>query len=446
VLPFRNSGEPGSEFVVDSVTAGLIRQLAVIEGLQVKSEMSSFMLKDKLRDKPDLADVAARLGVNHVIEGDAKLTGGRLVVHASLVRAADNTLLQTHLVDRQISSEGDIVSVVEDLTRTMVNELRLKLGRTQRRYGTDLATLNKYLRARSLRDTRVSQAREAIALFQDVIRADPSFAPAQAALAATYGYLSLYYPDAERNYLPPREGVALMTPLVAKALETDPTLAEAHAAMGFIHAIERRWADAEVSFRHAIDLEPGLSALYGDFVLSVLVPWGRLTDALSWLERARLADPLSLDLLRITAAVQISAGRYDEALVNCQRVLDEQPDFPAVPLFKARAQLFGGRRAEALEWFDTFSVGRPGVLGWIHAINGRRPEAEAIAAEFAHLPPRQAEIYGLLGDNDRAFEALDRLAALNPIRAGYVLRQPELASLRSDPRFAAFHRKLGFPR
>ena len=77
----------------------------------------------------------------------------------------------------------------------------------------------------------------------------------------TYGYLTTSYPSAESYYIPPRQGVTLMTPLTTKALEIDPWLAEAHAAMGFIHGIELRWADAEASFRRAIDLDPSLTTL-----------------------------------------------------------------------------------------------------------------------------------------------------------------------------------------
>ena len=176
------------------------------------------------------------------------------------------------------------------------------------------------------------------------------------------------------------------------------------------------------------------------------MPWGRLDESLKWLQKALDADPLSLDLRRITAYVQIAAGRYDEALQNCQRVLDEQPDFPFVDGFKTKAMFFGGRKAEALDRLNKFSVGREGVAGWIHAIHGRRAEAEAIAEKFGHFPQRQAEIYGLLGDKDRAFEALDRLADINPGRAGLYLSLPELASLRGDPRVEALRRRLGFPK
>ena len=86
------------------------------------------------------------------------------------------------------------------------------------------------------------------------------------------------------------------------------------------------------------------------------------------------------------------------------------------------------------------------VKGWIYAITGRRAEAEEIATRFAHFPQRQVEIYGLLGDNDRTMDALERLAVLNPGRAAWHLSQPELASLRGDPRVEAFRRKFGFPK
>ena len=49
VLPFKNFGGAGSDVLVDSITAGLISQLAIINGLQVKSQTSSFMLRTSSR-------------------------------------------------------------------------------------------------------------------------------------------------------------------------------------------------------------------------------------------------------------------------------------------------------------------------------------------------------------------------------------------------------------
>ena len=442
VLPFKSLGsDASSDLLVDSVTTGLIRQLSIIDGLQVRSQASSFMFRDKPRNP---AEVGKRLSANLVVEGDARISNDTLLINAALLSVADGRTLWSLTVDRQLRSEADVVGLVEELTRTIVNRLRLKLGPTQRRYDTDIATFRTYLKARALRDARGADARSAIALFDEVIRADPSYAPAKAALAAVYGDLAMNYPTADGFAIPPDEAVRMMEPLTRSALEIDPMLAEAHASIGFVHAMALRWTEAEASFRRAIELEPNLTSVYGDFIWSTLVPWGRLNESLQLLEAALEADPLSLDLRRVLSYVQLSIGLYQEARDNARRVLDVDPTFPFVANYLRWALLFNGERAAALEQLEEFSVGRPGVRGYIHAINGRRAEAEAIAAQFTHLPQRQAEIYGLLGDKDRALEALERLAAVNAVKAAAYLNHPEIG-LRGDPRVQAFRRKLRIP-
>jgi hypothetical protein len=76
---------------------------------------------------------------------------------------------------------------------------------------------------------------------------------------------------------------------------------------------------------------------------------------------------------------------------------------------------------------------------------GRRDEAERLVARHQNYPHRLAIIYAALGDKDRAFEALDRLALLEPHRVVDDLLLPELAVLRGDPRFAALLKKFNMP-
>jgi tetratricopeptide (TPR) repeat protein len=247
--------------------------------------------------------------------------------------------------------------------------------------------------------------------------------------------------------IPPAEAIQLMQPLIERALKIDPTLADAHAAAGLSHALSLRFPDAERSFNHAVSLESTLSTLRADFVLSTLLPWGRLDDALSTLEEALANDPLSLDLRRLLARTQLKAGQYGNALTKCRMVLGRESTFPFASYFCNWALLFNGQREEALTQFEKWAVGpprRPGVFGYIHAIRGEHAEAEKVTAQFADVPMRQAEIYGLMGDADRAFEALERLARINPVRAADALSQPEVG-LRDDPRVPAFRRKLGVP-
>jgi len=442
VLPFRNLGTaPGSDLLVDSLTAGLIQQLGLIDGLKVTFQQSSFRLRDK---RLDPAGVAKQLPVNLVVEGDVQFSAGRLVIRAALLPGAGGEPVWTDTLTREVGSAGDLTDIFTEIARTIVNKLRLKLGPTQRRYGTDIATYVTYLRSRALRDMRLSKAREAIPLFEDVIRRDPSFAPAYAGLAATYGDLTMSWPNPDGFALAPHEALALMAPLTEKALEIDPMLAEAHVAKAYMHALALRWVDAEASFRHAIRLDPTITAVYGDFVLSTLEPWGRLEESIATLQAALEADPLSMDLRNVLSRIQLSAGQFDAALANCGRVVAEDPDFPFAEEYCARALAAKGRTDEALALFNKRPLYNEHGIGYVYAITGRRAEAELLAARNAHLPNRQALIYAGLGDKDRAFEALERLALQNPRRAGAYLNYPELTALRGDPRVQTLRSKLGF--
>jgi tetratricopeptide (TPR) repeat protein len=133
----------------------------------------------------------------------------------------------------------------------------LRLRRAQKRYETlDLVTLDLFWRARAIQQARGPGARAAIPLFKLVIARDSKYAPAYAALAGTYGSLATPYPIAGGGAISPAEAGAEMRPLLEQALALDPDLAEGHAVQGYLHAFERRWADAEMAFRRAIDLDP----------------------------------------------------------------------------------------------------------------------------------------------------------------------------------------------
>jgi serine/threonine-protein kinase len=442
VRPFRNaSGQPADSLLVDNITAGLIRQLGIIDGLEARSETSSFML----RDKPwNLAEVGRRLNVNLVLEGDAEVSGSTVLVRAAVVSTAGDPVWSGR-VERRLKSEGDFVGMVEELTRKVVNELRLTLGRTQRRYETaDLSTLQLYWQARELRNARM-RAPKAIPLLEEVLRRDSSYAPALATLAVSHLSRAQFYPSAGVD-IPPTDAIALAGPLVRRALDLDPTLAEAHAALGTIHAWQGRWAESEAAFRTAIYYEPTLTALYGDFVLSTLLPQGSVDDALRTMQEAVQADPESRDARRVLGRVQLDAGLYGEALASCRHVLDQDPTYPFVEEICGLALMFQERMDEALAMFTKRAALNEHFIGYIYARTGRVAEAEALAARNGHLPHRQAMIYGALGDRDRAFAALDELMRLNPHRAAQYLGRPELRALHDDPRAAAFRRKLGLQR
>jgi TolB-like protein/tRNA A-37 threonylcarbamoyl transferase component Bud32 len=432
VLPFTNlSAQPGAEYYVDGLTDGIIRNLAVVDGLQVRSRASSFAFKGKPRD---LHQIAAQLGANLVIEGSAELDGTRLRIGARLVQAEGDVLLWAERFERELEA---VFSIHDDISRAVVNRLGLRAGAARAGFVTSLDNYALYLQAHALVDRRgIPNAGRAAELFDRVIASDPGFAPAYAGLASAYAFMSFPY-----RGIPFEQAYPIMRPAALKARSLAPKLAEAHAAVGWVYAYEHDWVNAHQAFQQAIELDPSLIQAYTSYSISTLQPLEKYDQALRLLQVASQRDPLSLDVQREIGEVQLFAGRYADAVETFRRVSELEPDFPFVHTFLGRALTFTGRVKEALPLLE------PGVP-WLAPIlvqTGRRAEAERLADESERYPYRLAIITAALGDTERAVDALERAAASEPHRIGRLLINPELASLREDPRVLALRKRFSLP-
>jgi serine/threonine-protein kinase len=442
VLPFKNlSADPSNEYFADGLTDEIIRNLSVIEGLDVRSRTSSFTFKDKPRN---VRDVGRQLQASLVVEGSVLRSEGSLRINAQLVRVADDTPLWSQRFDRELK---DIFAIQDEISRSIVNELRLKLGRGQRRYNTNLEAYDIYLRARALiRHVGPGEARAAVELFNQVIAKDPAFAPAYAGLADAWAAMSINRAD---GAVRPDEAYAYMKPAAERALQLDPLLAEAHAAMGVVLARDRKWAEAEAAFGRAAGLNGSLSSIPINFVSSTLFPQGKVAQSVSQLRGALRRDPLSIDLQARLAYVLISAGQYEESIELGRRIVPSaaaaNDGLNHARQQVARALFLNGDREEAMRRFDQLGSGTDNLRGYAYAALGRRAEAEALAARRKDFPASLVLIHAGLGNKDFAFEALDRMAAEKDPRVGSYLTYPELAVLRGDPRMQAFRRTLGLP-
>jgi tetratricopeptide (TPR) repeat protein len=232
------------------------------------------------------------------------------------------------------------------------------------------------------------------------------------------------------------EELSRMHAVVGKALELDPLLAETHSALGMVQARDGQFGQSEKSFRHALELEPSRSQTRIDFALSLLMPLGRLGEAVEQVRLAEKGDPLSPQVQSVFTIVLFAAGRFDDAALHCK-----QPC--------ARLMILQGKADEAVPILEAQFHGRleaagSGHLGLAYARAGRREDAERIAT-IQPRPIEQAEIFAALGDKDRAFEALNRAIPMGPVRLGRDLYYPEFASLRGDPRLNALRQKVGLP-
>lgn len=438
VLPFKSlSTEPANEYFTDGLTDEVIRNLSIIDGLQVRSRTSSFAFKDKPRNLPELG---AQLHANYVVEGSVLRSDGRLRINAQLVRVADDFPLWSGHWDRELR---DIFAIQDEISRSIVNQLRLKLRRGQRRYDTDQETYALYLRGRAVQaGFTIPKYREAIGIFEQVIARDPAFAPAYAGLAAAYTRAST------NNFgFPPDETYPKIRAAAQKALELDPLLAEAEVAMGLVYSRQPAWIEAEKALGRAIELNPNLSEAYLYLGFAVHQPLGHLDQAVHDLRKAQEIDPMSREVRYLLASVLLNLGRHKEAADICRRILVNYPEDPLPTQILGRALLQKGNRSEAIAIFEKQGVISNGFRGYSYALDGRRTEAEqlAAAAEQRDFPNHLALIYAGLGDKDRTVEALGRMAAKKDPRIYAYLYYPELALIRGDPGLKEFRMRIGLP-
>jgi TolB-like protein/Tfp pilus assembly protein PilF len=438
VLPLENlSHDPATDYFADGLTDELIRNLSLIDGLSARSRTSSFAFKGKPRN---VRNVGKELEANYIVEGSVLRIGNELRVNAQLVRVRDDVPLWSAHYDRALV---DVFAIQDEISRGIVNSLRLRLGRGRRRYETSAEAYDLYLQARSLGIQQgLSGEVQSIARFEEAIAKDPSFAPAYAGLAAAHAARS------GTGEFDSAGELAKMQPAAEKALELDPLLAEAHGALGMVYAREAQWARSEKSFHRALELDPSDSVINGNFALSLLFPLGRIGEAVRQLRIAVKNDPFAPRLRYILANALIAAGRFDEAAGYC---LNLPAAFPGRSEWLARARLGQGRIPEAIQILeDAIHRGDPddtavrGFLGYAYGRAGRRADAAKLAAQTSD-PYEQALTFAGLGDKERTLEALERARALGPVRLGRDLTYPEFELVRADPRLKALREKVGLP-
>lgn len=229
VLPFANlSPDPDDAYFADGLAEELRNVLARIDGLKVTSRSSSFQFRD---GATGAAEIAARLGVAHLLEGSVRRQDQDVRITVQLVDAASERQLWSNTYERGL---GDIFGVQQEISQAVADALADSLGVREVQVAPstqDLQAYEMFLRGRQLFVQRGANLPAARGLLEDAVGRDPRFVDAWAALAGTW-YVW-------RSYAPEPEGVdtfAQAEAAAAKALALDPEHAAALAVAARIAA------------------------------------------------------------------------------------------------------------------------------------------------------------------------------------------------------------------
>jgi TolB-like protein/Tfp pilus assembly protein PilF len=342
VLPFVNmSSDPEQAYFSDGIAEELLNLLARIPELRVTSRSSSFMFRG---DALNLPEVAAKLNVAHILEGSVRKAGNRVRITAQLIEARSDTHLWLGTYDRELD---DIFTIQDEISAAIVVALKksmgLHLGAAPAAYATaSMEAHEAYLRGRYLIAQRTpSSEKAAVREFAKAVSLDPEYALAYAELSLATRRLSF------RGEMPDAEAVALATPHAERAMALDPTLAQAHAATGYVWVTPDTIEVAISHFRRAIELNPNYSDAHlwlGNWVVVL----GQYDENYSLHEKAVRLDPLSRPAIANYAGALIDRNRLDEADRQMEKLASIAPGYYAGLRLPSRRRSFGGRWADGL--------------------------------------------------------------------------------------------------
>ena len=450
VLPFADlSPDHDQEYFCDGMTEEIIDALAKVNGFRVVARTSSFAFKGK---QQDIRDIGKKLNVATVLEGSVRKDGNRLRVTAQLNSVADGYHLWSETYERELK---DVFTVQDEISRAIVDTLQLKLASSSRQPrppSANVEAYDLYLQGRyHWRRWRSEGAERAIEYFQQAIQKDPNYAAAYSGLADSYAWLGFF------GALPPNEAMPKARQAALKALALDDTLAVAHTSLGYVKSLyEFDWPGAEREFKRALQLNSGDSDAHFGYGITYLEPVGRLDEAVREMQTARDLDPLSpITNTYLGLAYQFVGNRTDAAS-PLRKALELDPGFVEARLELANIEL---EQRNFQEFYSALDRAKePGLESRIdlmrataYVIEGKKTEALQLVHKWEKPPggvfvrsTAIANVYALLGDKAQMYNWLERAYADRDGMLIYMNRQGFYRPYRSEPRFVALEKKLGF--
>jgi eukaryotic-like serine/threonine-protein kinase len=444
VLPFNSQGsDDEARMLSDAITDSIINSLSQLSNLSVRprSAVQRFAGNE---DDTNAREVGKTLDVHTVLRGRVSQRGDELTVSVALEDARKDVHLWGNKYTGKIA---DLLLLQQDIARDVSEKLRLKLSDDQKRRQE---AYQLYLKGRNAWRRRTSQdIQEGIGYFERAIKEDPSYAPAHAGLADCYNMLAYYSILHGRDAYPKARDAAM------KALSLDQGLAEAHAALAFIHyQWEWNWQEADREFRRAIDLDPNYAPAH-QWYSSFLAAMGRTDEAVEEGNRAAELEPFSISVSMHPGWINYLMRRYDAAIKLSQQNTKLYPNSFFVLRYQALAYEAQGKHEEAINLLERALSNTPGSillrtdLGHAYAVAGRRKEALASLEELRQLSGQRhvssfhlGLIYAGLGDKDRAFEMLNKAYTERAERLVWINVDPRFDKLRTDPRFINLLQRL----
>jgi len=452
VLPLVNmSRDPEQDYFADGLAEELLNLLAKVPGLHVAARTSAFAFKGK---NAKMSEIGRELGVATLLEGSVRKSGDQVRITTQLINASNGYHLWSETYDRKLT---DIFAVQDEIARAVVGALKIQLlpgqspSTDEHRTSSSEAYLH-YLEGRKLMavSDSVESGKRAKAAFQRTVELDPAFAPGWAGLGWTRTSIA---ESQARTPAEMQDERSLALKEMDKSIALGPGLAESYAIRGLLRIrFQYDWNGARTDFERALALnpdEPLALAQYGFFYLA----WrGRLPEAGETLRKAIERDPLNPVLRHHFASVLLFKGDLPAARKAFDREYEICSHFSIEDLWPIYLLILEGKPAEALEasrHSELKAWQLTGAALAFHALGNEQESLRALAdlsvPEYFDFSVQVAQVHAFRGENDSAFEWLDRAYQHRDPGMMRIKIDPLLRKLSGDPRYAALLAKMNLP-
>ena len=306
-----------------------------------------------------LKDVFRELGAGTVLEGSVRKSGDKLRVTVQMIDAPRDRHVWAESYDREFK---DVFEIQTGIARQVADALRVRISAKasevmEERSATGAGAYTQYLKGRFYWNRRgLEDIRRAIGCFEAAVSGDPRFALGYVGLGDCYQVLRTRFGvDIEENGRKTKQAVA-------RALELDPNLAEAHATRGVSMLFDFDVRGAEGELRMATELKPGYASAH-QWYSQVLIAQQKWGEARVHIGKAAELDPVSHVICLVHTFLYEAKRDYGSALELAKRAIELNPDDPSshfeLAFLYGKLKDVGGGEAGSGDWRQAREGGRP---------------------------------------------------------------------------------------